>query len=256
MEWFEKRGLLITLVFLYKVKSANKAQIARAIPITHDTLRSRVIPELEKRQLITLKRKKKFPWSTEIELTEKGRKIAYHLAETGIFLETLPESVEVAAGNPDDPENHENSEKTPSKKNHTTAKGPFDYHAIVDLSGKVMKAKGNWIKAFEEIFGRMPSNTVIGPTIQMTEESRERAFGILRESICRKNNQITDLVLTFKNGAQLRVSGTVKPIGQGKDGFPNALEVRAKIHHVVTVKSMELHGAKGEKSLTSETESS
>lgn len=86
MEWFEKKGVLLMLVYLHKAESANQTQVARAIRVTQDTLRESVIPELEKRQLIMLQHTKKFPWAIEIRLTKKGEKIASLLHETGIFL--------------------------------------------------------------------------------------------------------------------------------------------------------------------------
>lgn len=84
-KWFEKRGTLQTLVYLYEMGKANQKKIVTAIGITNDTLKESVIPELEEHDLIVKEREKRFPFSINIELTEKGKKIAVKLSEAGII---------------------------------------------------------------------------------------------------------------------------------------------------------------------------
>lgn len=85
LNWFERRGMLLTLVYLYKVGKANQTTIAKAIDITSDTLRESVLPTLKELGYIEREKKLKFPWEAPIQLTEKGRKIASLLSQTGIF---------------------------------------------------------------------------------------------------------------------------------------------------------------------------
>jgi len=84
-KWFEKRGTLLTLVYLHNIGKSNQKAIHEAIKITNDTLRDSVIPELEKQKLIITESQNDFPFSTDIELTEKGKEIAAKLAKIGIF---------------------------------------------------------------------------------------------------------------------------------------------------------------------------
>jgi DNA-binding HxlR family transcriptional regulator len=85
MKWFEKRGILLTIIYLNDVSKSNQQSISKAINVTNDTLRASIIPELEQQKLIKRETQTEFPYATSIELTEKGKKIATKLAETGIF---------------------------------------------------------------------------------------------------------------------------------------------------------------------------
>lgn len=84
-KWFEKRGMLLTLVFLHDKGKSNQDAISKAIRVTNDTLRKSVIPELEKQKLIATKQQEGFPFSIDVWLTEKGKKVATKLREAGIF---------------------------------------------------------------------------------------------------------------------------------------------------------------------------
>jgi DNA-binding HxlR family transcriptional regulator len=83
--WFEKRGMLLTLIFLHQHGKSNQKTISESLKITPDTLSKSVFPELINQQLITKKEQSDFPFSTDVELTEKGRKLASKLAEIEIF---------------------------------------------------------------------------------------------------------------------------------------------------------------------------
>jgi len=86
LQWYERRGMLTTIVYLYRVGKANQTSIAKATGVTNDTLKNSVLPTLEKKSFIKKDSKQVFPFETTILLTEKGRKAASYLSETGIFL--------------------------------------------------------------------------------------------------------------------------------------------------------------------------
>ncbi len=84
-KWFEKRGMLLTLIFLHDRGKSNQKAITAAINITNDTLKDSVVPELEKQKLIVTEPQSDFPFSTEIKLTKRGEEVALKLIEAGIF---------------------------------------------------------------------------------------------------------------------------------------------------------------------------
>ena len=83
--WFEKRGMILTLVFLHEKGKSNQNAVSKAIRVTSDTLRKSVTPELEKRKLIATEHQEDFPFSIDMWLTEEGKKVATKLREAGIF---------------------------------------------------------------------------------------------------------------------------------------------------------------------------
>jgi DNA-binding MarR family transcriptional regulator len=76
----EKVAALQSLVYLYEQKEATRTDLRNNIDAALKTIYS-ALPVLVQSQLIEEKISNKFPFTVTIHLTEKGRKVAWHLAE-------------------------------------------------------------------------------------------------------------------------------------------------------------------------------
>lgn len=132
--------------------------------------------------------------------------------------------IELKAGTPGNPGRSGKCGKNALKKKMNNI-GPHDYHAVIDFTGKVLKADGN----FSLIFGRRPGEMILSGQAGITEETRQTAFRILRESIYHKHCNIDHFILTLKDGRSFILSGTAHVIDWNYQGFSKALEIWVKV---------------------------
>ena len=76
----EKTGVLQILVYLFKRKKATRTDLRRDIRAAMETIYSS-LEVLYRLNLVEEKKQSSFPFTKEVHLTEKGMKVAEHLAE-------------------------------------------------------------------------------------------------------------------------------------------------------------------------------
>jgi len=77
----QKKGVMETLLLLLKKKKASRKDLRENVDAVLETLYKTTLPTLKKLELIGETTNRRFPFTVEIFLTEKGRKVAEKVKE-------------------------------------------------------------------------------------------------------------------------------------------------------------------------------
>ena len=77
----EKRGVIEVLLYLREKGKASRTDLRDNVEPVLETIYKTTLPTLKRLSLIQEKKKRKFPFTVEIFLTEKGKKVAEKLSE-------------------------------------------------------------------------------------------------------------------------------------------------------------------------------